>query len=174
MNPTPQTTQPTVDPSQFGQYSDWAKSQMANGVSADTIGQTLKQNNLSTQSQGQGGGSNFFQSILPTIGGIVAPIAGAALAPETGGLSLLASAALSGLGGAAGQAVENATEGKSPIDQNVLSSGIENAVGGATGGLLGKLGGGLLKGVIAPAAEKGATSLLAGQGAGALTNEDAG
>lgn len=164
----PNSPQPQIaDTAQFGQYSDWAKSQMDKGVSSNVINQALQQNKLSAQPEKPK--SEWWQDLLPAAGGIL----GAALAPETGGLSLLAAAGLSGLGGAAGQVAKNATMGEDPLQGNVLSSGIENAVGGGIGSTVGKIGAGLAKKVVAPAAEKTGVSLLAGQGKGALTNEDA-
>jgi len=55
----------------------------------------------------------------------------------------------------------------------MLTSGVEGATGGLTGGILSKLGGKVLTNYVAPAADKTATSLLAGQGRGALSNSDA-
>lgn len=83
---------------------------------------------------------NWFTHLLPTIGGTVVPWAlGALLAPETGGLSLLGSAAASGAGAAGGKAVENATEGKGAFQGNDLTAGAEGAGGALAGGLLGKV-----------------------------------
>ncbi len=42
MNNQPMQPQ-TPDPSQFGQYSDWAKENLAKGVSADALQQVLSQ-----------------------------------------------------------------------------------------------------------------------------------
>lgn len=112
--------------------------------------------NQPQQPQEQGNGGNWFTHMLPTIGSIAAPILGAALAPETGGLSLLAEAGLSGLGSAAGKALENASEGKSALDSSDLTAGAEGLVGGAVGGATGRLLG------------KGAE--LLGNRAGALTD----
>lgn len=89
---------------------------------------------------------NWFTHLLPTIGSVAAPILGALLAPETGGLSLLAAAGLSGAGAAAGKAGENAVEGKG-VGDNVVGEGVMGATGGAAGGVaskfLGKAAGGL-------------------------------
>lgn len=80
---------------------------------------------------------NWLTHLLPTVGSIAIPALGALLAPETGGLSLIAAAGLSGLGAAAGKAGENAIEGKG-VGDDVLGSGIEGAAGGAAGGVAGK------------------------------------
>jgi len=85
--------------------------------------------------------SNWFTHLLPTIGSIAAPIIGGL---ATGGTGLLAGSALSAAGGAGGQALENLIEGKDPLQQNVVDSGVQNAFGGLAGGLLGKIGGKLL------------------------------
>jgi hypothetical protein len=53
-------------------------------------------------SQQSSGGGDWLSHLLPTIGSVAAPVLGALLAPETGGASLLAGAALSGLGSAGG------------------------------------------------------------------------
>lgn len=97
-----------------------------------SAGQQQQQQQAQAAPQPKPGG-NWLTHLLPTVGGI----AGALLAPETGGLSLLAAAGLSGLGTAAGKAAENATEGDS-IGNGVVSSGLEGAAGGAIGGVAGK------------------------------------
>lgn len=103
-----------------------------------------------------------------TVGGIALPILGALLAPETGGASLLASTALSGLGGGVGKAIDNSTAGEDPLQANVLTSGALNAGGNLAGGFLMKGLGKVAQGVVAPAAQKVGTSLVQGQGKGAL------
>lgn len=77
---------------------------------------------------------NWLTHLLPTIGGIGAAL----LAPETGGLSLLAAAGLGAAGSAAGKLAENATEGKGLTD-DVATAGIEGGIGGGVGGAAGKL-----------------------------------
>ena len=126
-----------------------------------------------TQPQPSQDSGNWFTHLLPTIGSIAAPIIGGLLAPETGGLSLLAGAALSGAGGAGGKVAENTIEGKNPLDQNVLTEGVTNAIGGGVGGLIGKAGAKFVANVAAPGLAKAGTSLVAGQGGGALSKEDA-
>lgn len=103
-----------------------------------------------------------------TVGGIALPVLGALLAPETGGASLLASTALSGLGGAAGKAIDEATAGNEPTGGDILGAGVTNAVGNLAGGALVKGAGKVLSGVVKPVADKAATSLVQGQGQGAL------
>lgn len=139
MNPASPPVMPSptqADPSQFGNYSHWAQEQMAKGFTPDQLHASLQQNGTAVQPPHSG---NFLTHLLPTIGSI----GGLLLAPETGGLSLLAAAGLSGLGAAGGKAVENATEGKSILDKSDLTAGIEGAVGGAAGGAAGKVIGGV-------------------------------
>jgi len=119
-----------------------------------------------TQSKDSG---NFWS----TVGGIALPVLGALLAPETGGASLLASTALSGLGGVAGKAADNLVAGQNPIQANDLSAGLVNAGGNLAGGALMKGAGAIAKNFIAPAADKATVSLVAGQGKGALDNATA-
>jgi len=103
-----------------------------------------------------------------TVGGIALPVLGALLAPETGGASLLASTALSGLGSAAGKAVDEGVSGGESSPGDILSAGLTGAAGNLAGGALVKGAGKVLKGVVKPAADKAATSLVQGQGQGAL------
>lgn len=105
-------------------------------------GQQSQAQTAPTQQPQQHQSGNWFTRLLPTIGSTAAWGLGALLAPETGGLSLLGSAALSGLGGAAGKAAENGLEGQG-IGNGVLSSGVEGGIGGIAGGVLGKIGGGI-------------------------------
>lgn len=118
-------------------------------------------------SQQKGG---FFQRMLPTAGGILGGIAGAALAPETGGLSLLIPAVAAGLGGAAGKAAENVSEGQN-IGQGVEGSALSNAIGAGTGGILGKGISAIAGKVISPLAESGAAKTLQGQFKGFLDSD---
>jgi len=83
---------------------------------------------------------NWLERLLPTIGSVAAPLIGAALAPETGGLSLLAGAALSGLGAGTGKVAENAFTGQG-IGQGVAGEAAGSALGaGVMGGVLGGIG----------------------------------
>jgi hypothetical protein len=144
MPPAPQTAPggapaqaPTgnEDPTQFGNYSDWAAQEMKNGFTADQLKQHLADNGVTVQQPHSG---NWLTHLLPTIGSVAAPIIGGLLAPETGGLSLLAAAGLSGAGAAGGKAVENAAEGKNPISTSDLTAGAEGLIGGVAGGIAGK------------------------------------
>lgn len=110
------------------------------GYSDNQISQYAQpQNTQPDQSQGHG---NWFTHLLPTIGSLGAWGLGAALAPETGGLSLAAAAALQAGGGGLGKVAENAFEGN-----NNLASGVGGAaLEGGIGGIGGVLGGKLLKG----------------------------
>lgn len=103
-----------------------------------------------------------------TVGGIALPILGALLAPETGGASLLGSAALAGIGGAGGKAIDELTSGNQVNAGDLLGAGATNAVGDLVGGGLMKGASKVLGGVFKPLADKGATSLVQGQGKGAL------
>lgn len=139
MNPTQTTTPPQpqapADPSQFGNYSNWAQEQMSKGFTPDQLHQSLAQNGITVQQPHSG---NWFTHLLPTLGSIAVPALGALLAPETGGLSLVAAAGLSGLGAAGGKAAEDVTEGKG-IGKDVLTEGLQGAAGGAVGGIAGKV-----------------------------------
>src|SRR4051812_38915804 len=96
-------TSATADPSQFGNYSDWAQGELAKGFTPDQLHQHLQASGVDTGATGaQPHSGNWFTHLLPTIGGL----AGVLLAPETGGLSLLAAAGLSGLGAAGGKLAE--------------------------------------------------------------------
>lgn len=127
---------PNNDPSQFGEYSDWAKSEMDKGFTADQLKQKLQEQGANP-GEGEKKG-NWFTNLLPTIGSIGVPLLGAALAPVTGGASLLAAAGLSGLGAAGGKAAENALEGRGVLDKAVANEGIMGAIGGLAGGVAGK------------------------------------
>lgn len=106
----------------------------------------------------QGDGGNWFTKLLPTIGSIAAPVIGAALAPETGGASLLAGLALAGAGSAAGKVGQNALEGKD-IASDVGASALEGGVGQLAGGAIGKVGGAIL-GKAGTAAEKAGAGMV--------------
>lgn len=103
-----------------------------------------------------------------TVGGIALPVLGAILAPETGGASLLGSAALAGLGGAGGKAIDELTSGNDINAGELLGSGATNAVGDLVGGGIVKGASKVLGKIIKPLADTGATSLVQGQGKGAL------
>jgi hypothetical protein len=135
MNPAAPAPATNADPSQFGNYSQWAQQEMAKGFSPDQLHQSLQQSGVSVAAPHSG---NWLTHLLPTIGSVAAPVIGGLLAPETGGLSLLAAAGLSGAGAAGGKAVENATEGKDPLQANDLTAGAEGLAGGAAGGVAGK------------------------------------
>lgn len=140
-----------MTPDATGGVTPWLPPSAQNGgVPTDTNsllaslypGQQAQQQSAQTQQPQQQQPGNWFTKLLPTLGSTAAWGLGALLAPETGGLSLLGSAALSGLGGAAGKAAENGLEGQG-IGNGVLSSGVEGGVGGLAGGVLGKIGGGI-------------------------------
>lgn len=105
---------------------------------------------------------SFWQKILPTAGGILGGIAGAALAPETGGLSLAIPALIAGEGGGAGKAIENVTEGK-PVGSGVAGDVLSNVTGGVAGGILGKGVGAVTGKVIPKVADKIGQGMFQGQ-----------
>lgn len=117
------------------------------------------------QSQDQG---NWLTHLLPTLGSIGATL----LAPETGGLSLLAAPALGAVGSAVGQGAENLFEGK-----NVTNNLGQSALEGAGGGLLGSLAGNVLNkgiGAIGGMAKRGvAAQEVATQGANDIAQQQA-
>lgn len=127
------------DPSQFGDYSDWAKNEMAKGFSADQLHQELAGNGVSDYGQGQShpgaGGGNWFTHLLPTIGGV----AGGAL----GTLTDVFDGPLGTIGGSAGgsslgKMLENKLEGKQVLQGNDVTAGIEGGIGAGVGGLAAK------------------------------------
>lgn len=99
---------------------------------------------------------SFLSHILPAAGGVLGGILGGVA--DVGSLGLLAPVInpVTGamLGGAAGQAGENAMEGKKVLAGNDVTSGIENGVGELAGLGVGKVVKGLGEGVAA-AGEKG-------------------
>jgi hypothetical protein len=122
-----------------------------------------QQNDMGAQSSVPSGSNatdsgNWFTHLLPTLGSIAAPVAGALLAPETGGASLLAGLALASGGSAAGKAVENATEGQN-ITKDLGTSAVEGGVGQLAGGVLGKAVGSIA-GVAGNAAEKAGVGMI--------------
>lgn len=158
----PAQPQQSVDPSQFGEYSDWAQENMQKGVSAQSLMQTLQSQGINptaapAQPQQQG---NFFERLLPTIGGIAGGALGSLTDIFDGPLGTIGGAAG---GGALGQELENKLTGSKG---SVLASGAENAVGAGVGGALGKIGSLFAGKVLAPMAEKGATQLVADQAPG--------
>jgi hypothetical protein len=146
----------TVDPSQFGNYSEWAKGEMAKGFTPEQLHQTLQESGADVKPAHSG---NWFTHLLPTIGSVAAPVLGTLLAPETGGLSLIAAAGLSGLGAAGGKAAENAAEGKG-VGDDLVTAGLEGTIGGGAGGVAGKFLG-KASGALASRAEKVATDKAA-------------
>jgi hypothetical protein len=123
------------DTGQFGEYSDWAKGEMAKGFSPEQLHQHLEQSGVKVKPEHSG---NWATHLLPTIGSIGIPLLGAALAPVTGGTSLLVAAGLSGLGAAGGKLAENAIEGKQ-ASEGVVGEGLMGAAGGGVGATAGKV-----------------------------------
>lgn len=155
-----QQPQASADPSQFGEYSDWAQQNMKKGVSSQQLMQTLQSQGINPQpqpAQPAAPKGNWFERLLPTIGGIGGGILGSLVAPVAGSIGG------SALGGALGQELENKLTGSKG---STMTAGIENAAGSALGGALGKVGSLFAGKVLAPMAEKGATQLVAGQAPG--------
>ena len=154
---TTPTTQPNIDFSQFGNYSDSAKQAIQNGASLQDVQNAYNKTQQQAQpQQPQQKQPSWWEKLLPTAGGVLGGIAGTFVSPIFG------SAAGAGIGGALGQQLENSLTGQK---QSTLTSGLENAAGGLLGGVGGKVvetGLGALSG----AAEKGASSLFAAQGPG--------
>lgn len=117
---------------------------------------------------------------LPTLGGILggggALAAGAALAPETAGLSLIPSLALAalggGLGGGAGKVAENAAE-KQSLTSGVEGSVISNALGNLGGEGLGLAGKAVVGGLLPKATEAIGGGLFKGQFGKTLSSDAA-
>lgn len=159
-NTTQQSPNISQEANQFGNYSDWAYKQLQGGSSLQNVESALHQDvgytpPAQTQSQPQSHG-NWFDRLLPTIGGIGGGILGSLAMP------FLGTAAGSGIGGALGQELENYLTGSKG---STMASGLENAAGG----LLGDVGGSLLGGVIGKAGDiagTGASKLFSAQGPG--------
>lgn len=173
MNPTsaiPQvqpTTAPTAapapaaDPSQFGDYSNWAQEEMAKGFTADQLHQSLADNKISVAPAAAAapaaGGEPWWSKIMPAAGGILGGIGGGLLdVASLGALAPLINPITgAAVGGALGQAGENAVKGQNPFQANDITSGIENGAGQLIGGGVAKIVGGLGKGILG-AGEKAA------------------
>jgi hypothetical protein len=158
----PAQPQQSVDPSQFGEYSDWAQENMQKGVSAQSLMQTLQSQGINptaapAQPQQKG---NWFERLLPTIGGIAGGALGSLTDIFDGPLGTIGGSAA---GGALGQELENKLTGSKG---STAAAGVENAVGAGVGGALGKIGSLFAGKVVAPLAEKGATQLVADQAPG--------
>jgi hypothetical protein len=132
--PAPAPTPPPTnsDPSQFGNYSQWAQQEMAKGFTPDQLHQTLQTSGASNG--GGAGGGNWFTHLLPTIGGVVGGIGGGLLTAGLGG------EVAGGAGGSAlGKALENSLEGKKVIQGNDLTAGAEGTIGSGVGGVASKV-----------------------------------
>lgn len=155
-----QSTQPqtaNADPSQFGNYSNWAQGEMAKGASSDDLHQVLASHGITdygqpapqpqAQTQQPHDSGNWFTHLLPTIGGIGGSILGGIATAGLGG------EVVGGAGGSAlGQGIENMLEGKNAIQANDLTAGLEGGIGTGIGGVIGK-GLGALGGTATRAAE---------------------
>src|SRR5882724_3306802 len=169
----PPTTQPQT--SQFGNYSDWANQEMARGFTPAQLQQSLSEGGVQIQAQQpvappataatEGNKPSWWQSLLPAAGGVVGGLIGGAASLPFGGAGAIGGA---GLGGALGQAVENALTGKKVLQGNVATSGIENGAGEALGLGAGKIVGALGKG-IAKAGGKAVAKAAEGDAAEAAT-----
>lgn len=129
--------QPTLAPDPFGNSAD------------------INSSFMMPTNAGGGGLGGFLKNNLSTIGSIGLPLLGAALAPETGGLSL---AALAGLGGGTGKVFQNLSQGKGTGSAgSILGAAGQGVAGDLTGQVLGaglKLAGGIPSSLIAKGAAK--------------------
>lgn len=97
----------------------------------------------STPAPGGGGGGNWFTNLAPTIGSVGGGILGTVFGGPLGGIAGAAG------GGALGQGIEDAGQGKNPLEMNDVTTGLESGAGqglgeglmGGVGSLLGKVGG---------------------------------
>lgn len=103
---------------------------------------------------------NFFEKLLPTIGGIAGGALGSLTDVFDGPLGTIGGSAA---GGALGQKIENSLTGDKG---STLAAGAENAVGSGVGDALGGFTKLLAGKVVAPLAEKGASKLVADQAPG--------
>lgn len=107
---------------------------------------------------------SWWKKLLPTAGALlptIIDVAGAALAPETGGLSLIPGTVLAAAGATGGKALENKLTG-----QKVTNDLAGAAISGALGQLGGEATGKIISKVAGTGtnlAEEGASKLLAGQ-----------
>lgn len=148
--PTQQPAQAPVDPSQFGEYSNWAKGELAKGFTADQLHQSLQQNGASVApAQAPHESGNWFTHLLPTVGGIAGGALGSLADVFSGPLGTIGGSAL---GSAGGKALEDALEGKQ-VGSDVLGAAAEGGIGAGVGGVVGK-GLGALGGLAKGAAEK--------------------
>lgn len=165
------TTQTNTDPSQFGNYSDWAQQEMAKGFSAQQLQQTLSSSNITPQASQSsapaqtGSSPNFLERLLPTAGGVVGGILGDLLpgGPITG-------IAGAGAGDALGKSLEDKLTGQgggNGVLGAAVSGGVGQGVGSALSGLagaaLGKVTGALGNVVDGRAAQVGVDAAKAAQ-----------
>lgn len=120
-----------MDNQTFNTYLNNLRTNAANDIQAPQ--QMPPQQGPAPQQQGSGG--NWFTHLLPTAGGILGGIVGIPGDLLSGGTASIAGA---GAGSAVGKGIENALEGKSPVDSNVVTAGVEGAAGQGIGGLIGK------------------------------------
>jgi hypothetical protein len=125
---------PSVDYSQFGNYSDSAKQAIEGGANIQDVQSAYQKIQQAQPTQQQG---NWLTRLLPTVGGVLGGIGGA-LIPGLGetGVSEIAG---SGVGQGIGKGLENILTGN-PWSQGVGS----NVAQGAAFGGIGKLAGGVL------------------------------
>jgi hypothetical protein len=147
------------DPSQFGDYSEWAQEEMAKGFTADQLQQTLAQNKIAVAPTASAAATTpadnepWWSKILPTAGGILGGLAGGAADVASLGMlaPLINPITGAAAGGAVGQAGENLVKGENPFQENDLTSGLENGVGQLIGGGASKVVGMLGKGITSAA-----------------------
>ena len=155
---TTPTTQPNIDFSQFGNYSDSARQAIQSGASLQDVQNAYNKTQQQAQpQQAQGQQPAWWEKLLPTAGGAIGGILGG-LVPIPG-LDVATGIGGAAAGGAIGQKIENMLTGQK---QSTLAAGAENALGQGVGMGLG-LGAKTLLGFIAPKATEVASSTLQSQ-----------
>ena len=164
---TTPTTQPNIDFSQFGNYSDSARQAIQSGASLQDVQNAYQKVQQQPQQpqQAQGQQPSWWEKLLPTAGGAIGGILGG-LVPIPG-LDVATGIGGAAAGGAIGQKIENMLTGQK---QSTLAAGAENALGQGAGMGLGFLGKGVAN-AVGGAFGKGADALVAGQAKGFISPE---
>ena len=163
---TTPTTQPNIDFSQFGNYSDSARQAIQSGASLQDVQNAYNKTQQQAQpQQPQQKQPSWWEKLLPTAGGAIGGILGG-LVPIPG-LDVATGIGGAAAGGAIGQKIENMLTGQK---QSTLAAGAENALGQGAGMGLGFLGKGVAN-AVGGAFGKGADALVAGQAKGFISPE---
>lgn len=154
-------------PSSSTSYQPYSYTPYGNGAAntIDTASSALnqpQQDSVAPVNTQQNGG-NWLTKSLPMIGSIALPAIAGALAPETGGLSLLAGlalrTALAAGGSAIGKATQDVATGNSITGSDLAGSAVSGGAGQLMGeglGSIAKAGGGFIKSAIGGQVEKNA------------------